>query len=102
MVLISYLFCPALALGSILFSHVRAHTYLLTPDTARPQKDTCSPEYGDSACCAAAPGAVKPTHGRGEKIKTEWGRNNHWGGYIRWTILKTEELDKWADLKDDD
>src|SRR5262245_55464815 len=74
--------------------HVRGHTYLVEPKTSRPQKDTCSPEYGDEACCRPPPDGQGPTHGRGDKLKTAWGRNNHWGGYIRWTMLKTDELDK--------
>lgn len=70
---------------TFLISSVFSHTWLLSP-TSRYQ-NTCLPAYDNSNCCARRPGSVATTYTRGQIVSTNWGRNNHVGGFIRWSIV---------------
>jgi hypothetical protein len=67
---------------------VNCHTYMLSP---KPRyADLCIPVFDSSTCCAGIPNnfATLPTYSRGQAVYTEWGRNNHVGGFIRYSITE--------------
>jgi hypothetical protein len=68
-------------------AHVNAHTWMLSPEPR--YADTCIPIYDSNTCCADAPTdtSTLPVYERGQHVNSEWGRNNHIGGFIRYSIL---------------
>ena len=77
-----FLFIPTL----LLIPTIYAHTYLLTP-TSRYQ-GLCIPAVDlNTNCCAQKPTTVSTTYRRGQIVNTQWGRNNHIGGFIRYSIV---------------
>lgn len=73
-------------------NYVMGHTWLLNPT---PRHDNlCIPVFDNSNCCKPAPGGVLgATYQRGQIISTSWGRNNHVGGFIRYTIVPLSQSD---------
>lgn len=71
---------------------VFAHTYLLTPQPR--YQGLCIPAVDlNTNCCAPKPTRPSITYTRGQIIKTEWGRNNHVGGFIRYSIVPLQLSD---------
>ena len=64
-----------------------SHTYLLTPPPRI--NELCSPLWTTSNCCADKPTDVRRlvTYTRGQLVLATWGRNNHIGGFIRFSIV---------------
>lgn len=83
----------AVLIGSL--SVVHSHTYLLRP-TSR-YRDLCMPALGGNGnCCASKPSSssVTTTYQRGQSVRTEWGRNNHLGGFIQYAIVPLADSDR--------
>lgn len=71
---------------------VTAHTYLLQPQSR--YQGLCIPAVDlNTNCCAQKPNQVSNTYRRGQIVKTEWGRNNHIGGFIRYSIVPLRQSD---------
>jgi hypothetical protein len=68
-----------------------AHTYLLSP--AARYQDLCQPTFDNSNCCAQKPNTPAITYTRGQIVNTAWGRNNHIGGFIRFSIVPLANSD---------
>ena len=64
-----------------------AHTWMLTP-TSR-YDNLCMPPVDKSNCCKPQPSfeSINTKYERGKIIETTWGRNNHVGGFIRYSIV---------------
>jgi hypothetical protein len=70
---------------------VSSHSWLLSPKSRF--DDNCIPAFQQSNCCISKPNSVSQVYQRGEKVPTSWGRNNHIGGYIRWSIVPLSQSD---------
>lgn len=84
---------------AFLSGSVQSHTWLLNP-TSRYQK-TCLPAYDNSNCCAQRPNSVSTTYTRGQIVSTSWGRNNHVGGFIRYSIVPIDKSDTYGVFDND-
>lgn len=67
------------------------HSYMSTP--APRVADLCIPVYSDSNCCAPKPVVVTSTYTRGQVIDTVWARNNHIGGFVKFSIVPMSQSD---------
>lgn len=65
---------------------VLSHTWLLTPPSRH--NGLCIPAVDTQTnCCANKPTNPTTTYTRGQIVRTEWGRNNHVAGFIRYSIV---------------
>jgi hypothetical protein len=83
---------------TLLSTSVMSHTWLLNP-TSRYQS-TCLPAYDNSNCCAQRPSSISTSYSRGQIVSTSWGRNNHVGGFIRYSIVPIDQSDTYGVFDD--
>jgi hypothetical protein len=78
-----------LSLIPTVLSHIQtvlSHTWLLTPQARH--NGLCIPAVDlNTNCCANKPSNPTTIYTRGQIVRTEWGRNNHVGGFIRYSIV---------------
>lgn len=68
-----------------------SHTFLITPPPR--YNNLCIPSVDNSNCCRTRPPFATTTYQRGQIINTEWGRNNHVGGFIRFSLVPLSQSD---------
>lgn len=70
----------------LFLSSVSSHTWMLSPQARL--EDYCMPTFDSSTCCGDIPSDIDslPVYTRGQIITTQWGRNNHIGGFIKYSI----------------
>jgi len=89
--------------AAVLATSVQAHTYLITPPSRLSVIDNISTSTedgtgngqglchlgdGTQTCCTSQTmGSSMKTYQRGTEIPTAWWRNNHVGGFIRYSIV---------------
>jgi hypothetical protein len=68
------------------------HTWLLSPQPR--YSGLCIPAVDLATnCCANKPNNPTSVYTRGQIVKTAWGRNNHVGGFIRYSIVPLQSSD---------
>jgi hypothetical protein len=83
-----------------LITSTLAHTYLLNPKSR--YEGLCIPAVDlNTNCCANKPNIVTTTYRRGQIVRTEWGRNNHIGGFIRYSIVPLSLSDNYNIFNND-
>ncbi|TMW61431.1 hypothetical protein Poli38472_012622 [Pythium oligandrum] len=85
--------CLAVLASSAMVAQVAAHGYMSIP-TPR-SKDTFSDMENKGACDRSQPGKVTEFKA-GEEITVEWTRNNHLGGFIRYSMVPRNQANKAA------
>jgi len=94
---------------SALVASVSAHTYLITPasrlsilknigtsteDGTGNSAGLCHMGDGTQTCCTSQTmGGSMKTYKRGDEIPTAWWRNNHVGGFVRYSIVPIDKSD---------
>lgn len=89
--------------AAVLATSVQAHTYLITPasrlsvkynigtsteDGTGNSQGLCHLGDGTQTCCTSTTmGSSMKTYQRGDEIPTAWWRNNHVGGFVRYSIV---------------
>lgn len=73
----------------LFISNVYAHSRLFLPNPVT--NELCMPIYSNSQCCRNGQYDIKNIQNiwkRGDVINVEYPRNNHIGGFIRWSIVE--------------
>jgi len=68
---------------------INAHSRLFIPEPIT--RELCMPVYANSQCCRSGSyntNTIRNVWQRGEIIDVEYPRNNHIGGFVRWSIVE--------------
>jgi hypothetical protein len=68
---------------------INAHSRLFRPEPIT--RELCMPVYANSQCCRSSGyniNTIRNVWQRGEIIDVEYPRNNHIGGFVRWSIVE--------------
>jgi len=84
----------------------QAHTHLIEPASRLTEKFgfpistedgtghhelLCSYGQGKPTCCSSEAMKQQKTYQRGDEVKTSWWRNNHVGGFVRYSIVNQDK-----------
>jgi len=52
----------------------------------------CNLENGNPVCCSSEVMKHQKSYKRGDEVEASWWRNNHQGGFIRWSIVPQDQV----------